>query len=138
MLSGSRRRTLLDVVHSDLNLRCLSRRERLVLGAICLCTLALLCTLQHNRVFFGDEIGTLNYLKESPGYILTHFGTHLSMNYFILVEKGGCVALRSEGLATDYTASDGCYCNNSVDCLAGAQIYGFHTHRADCCELSRV
>jgi hypothetical protein len=88
MLSGSRRRTLLDVVHSDLNLRCLSRRERLVLGAICLCTLALLCALQHNRVFFGDEIGTLNYLKESPGYILTHFGTHLSMNYFILVEKG--------------------------------------------------
>jgi hypothetical protein len=81
MLSGSRRRTLLDVVHSDLNLRCLSRRERLVLGAICLCTLALLCALQHNRVFFGDEIGTLNYLKESPDYILTHFGTHLSMNY---------------------------------------------------------
>ena len=88
MLSSSRRRTLLDVVHSDLSLRCLSRRERLVLGAICLCTLALLCALQHNRVFFGDEIGTLNYLKESPGYILTHFGTWLSMNYFILVEKG--------------------------------------------------
>jgi hypothetical protein len=88
MLSGSRRRMLLDVVHSDLSLRSLSRRERLVLGALSLCTLALLCALQHNRVFFGDEIGTLNYLKESPGYILTHFGTWLSMNYFILVEKG--------------------------------------------------
>jgi hypothetical protein len=88
MLSSSPRRTLLDVVHSDLSLRCLSRRERLVLGAICLCTLALLCALQYDRVFFGDEIGTLNYLKESPGYILTHFGTWLSMNYFILVEKG--------------------------------------------------
>jgi hypothetical protein len=59
-----------------------------MLGAICLCTLALLCALQHNRVFFGDEIGTLNYLKERPGYILTHFGTWLSMNYFILAEKG--------------------------------------------------
>jgi uncharacterized membrane protein len=88
MLSSSRRRTLLDVVHSNLSLRSLSRRERLVLGAICLCTLALLAALQHGRAFFGDEIGTLNCLKESPGYILTHFGTWLSMNYFILVEKG--------------------------------------------------
>ena len=59
-----------------------------MLGAICLCTLALLAALQHGRVFLGDEIGTLRYLKESPSYILTHFGTWLSMNYFILVEKG--------------------------------------------------
>src|SRR6266498_4399754 len=87
MLS-SHRRTLLDLVHSELSLRHLSRRERLALGAICLCTLALLAALQHDRVFFGDEIGTLRYLKKSPGYILTHFRTHLSMNYFILVEKG--------------------------------------------------
>jgi hypothetical protein len=87
MPSSSDRRTLLDVVHSDLSLRCLSLRQRLVLGAICVCALALLCALQHNRVFFGDEIGTLNYLKESPGYLLTHFSTWLSMNYFILVEK---------------------------------------------------
>jgi hypothetical protein len=50
--------------------------------------LALLAALQHGRVFVGDEIGTLRYLKKSPTYILTHFATHLSMNYFILVEKG--------------------------------------------------
>jgi hypothetical protein len=50
--------------------------------------LALLAALQHGRVFFGDEIGTLRYLKYSPTHILTHFGTWLSMNYFILVEKG--------------------------------------------------
>ena len=87
MPSCDRPRTLLDLVHSDLSLRCLSRKERLVLGAICLCTLALLAALQHGRVFLGDEIGTLRYLKESAGYILTHFATHLSMNYFILVEK---------------------------------------------------
>jgi hypothetical protein len=87
MLS-SHRRTLLDLVRSELSLRHLSRRERLALGAICFCTLALLAALQHNRVFFGDEIGTLRYLKKNPGYILTHFRTHLSMNYFILVEKG--------------------------------------------------
>src|SRR4029453_8402931 len=88
MLPSSRKRTLLDLVHSDLSLRCLSRKERLVLGAICLCTLALLAALQHGRVFLGDEIGTLKCLKESPTYILTHFSTWLSMNYFILVEKG--------------------------------------------------
>src|SRR5262249_44271847 len=40
------------------------------------------------RVFLGDEIGTLRCLKPSPTYILTHFQTWLSMNYFILVEKG--------------------------------------------------
>jgi len=88
MLSSGRPRTLLDLVHSDRSLRCLSRKERVALGAICLCTLALLAALQYGRVFLGDEIGTLKYLKKSPTYILTHFATHLSMNYFILVEKG--------------------------------------------------
>jgi len=78
----------LHYVHCELSLRRLSRQERLVLGAICLCTLVLLAALQHGRVFLGDEIGTLRYLKKSPAYILTHFATHLSMNYFILVEKG--------------------------------------------------
>ena len=88
MLSSARPRTLLDLVHSDLSLRCLSRRERVALGALCLCVLALLAALQHGRVFWGDEIGTLRCLKRSPTYILTHFETWLTMNYFILVEKG--------------------------------------------------
>jgi len=88
MASSDPPHTLLNLVHSDLGLRSLSRNERLALGALCLCTLALLAALQHNRVFFGDEIGTLKYLKESPTYILTHFSTWLSMNYFILAERG--------------------------------------------------
>src|SRR5258707_4853941 len=88
MLSSARPRTLLDLVHSDLSLRCLSRRERVALGALCLCVLALLTALQHGRVFLGDEIGTLRCLRKSPTYILTHFDMWLSMNYFILVEKG--------------------------------------------------
>ena len=53
-----------------------------------LCALVLYAALQHGRVFIGDEIGTLMYIKKSPGYILTHFATWLTMNYFILVEKG--------------------------------------------------
>jgi hypothetical protein len=79
--------TLLHSVHSELSLRRLSRWERLALGAICLCTLVLLAALQHGRVFMGDEIGTLRYLKKSSTYILTHFDIWLSMNYFILVER---------------------------------------------------
>ena len=78
----------MHLVHSDLSLQCLSRKERVALGAICLCALALLIALQHGRVFIGDEVGTLRYLKYSPTHILTHFGAWLSMNYFILVEKG--------------------------------------------------
>jgi hypothetical protein len=88
MLSNARPRTLLDLIHSDLSLRCLSRRERIALGVLCLCVLALLAALQHGRVFLGDEIGTLRCLRKSPTYILTHFDMWLSMNYFILVEKG--------------------------------------------------
>jgi hypothetical protein len=88
MPSSGRPRTFLSLVHSDLGLRCLSRCERIALAVLCFCELALLAALQHGRVFLGDEIGTLKYLKESPSFILTHFGTWLSMNYFILVEKG--------------------------------------------------
>src|SRR3954465_548305 len=82
------RRTWLDVVYSNLSSRHLSRGERLVLGVICLCSLILLVALQHGRVFLGDEIGTLRYLKQTPAYILTHFRPWLTMNDFILLEKG--------------------------------------------------
>jgi hypothetical protein len=78
----------LHYVRCELNLRRLSRRQVLALGAMMLCALVLYAALQHGRIFIGDEIGTLRYLKKSPGYILTHFATHLTMNYFILVEKG--------------------------------------------------
>ena len=81
-------RTWLDVVYSNLSSRHLSRGERLLLGVICLCVLTLLFALQHGRIFLGDEIGTLRYLKQTPTYILTHFRIWLTMNYFILFEKG--------------------------------------------------
>jgi hypothetical protein len=80
--------TLLRRVHAELSLCRLSRQERLALGAISLCAFVLCAALQYGRVFIGDEIGTLNYLKKSTAYLLTHFETWLTMNYFILVEKG--------------------------------------------------
>ena len=79
--------TLLCGVRAELNLQRLSRQERLTLGAISLCALMLYAALQHGRAFIGDELGTLTYLKESPTYLLTHFTPHLTINYFILVEK---------------------------------------------------
>ena len=66
----------------------MSQRERIALGVLCVCVLVLLAALQHGRAFWGDEIGTLVCLKRSSTYIVTHFEVWLSMNYFILVEKG--------------------------------------------------
>jgi len=41
----------------------------------------------YNRPFVDDEIGTLIYIKTSATFILTHFESWLTMNYFILLEK---------------------------------------------------
>jgi len=81
------RQTSLSRVHSDLTLRHLSGRERFTLAAITLLALLVRAWLQRGRLFWGDEIGTLNYIKASPGYLLSHFTSHLTMNYFILAEK---------------------------------------------------
>jgi len=43
----------------------------------------------------GDEVGTLVCMQESPEYILSNFGPWLSMNYFILLEKGLAAAFGS-------------------------------------------
>jgi hypothetical protein len=82
------KRTPLSQVHFDLTLRHLSGRERFALGVITTLALLVCAWFQHGRIFWGDEIGTLNYIKESPGYLLGHFNSHLTMNYFILAEKG--------------------------------------------------
>ena len=42
---------------------------------------------QYNRPFVGDEVGTLFYMNQSISYLLSHFDTWLTMNYFILLEK---------------------------------------------------
>jgi hypothetical protein len=84
---SDKRETLLSQVLCDLTLRRLSDRERLALGVITILGLLVRASLQYKRIFMGDEIGTLHYLKESPGYLLSHFTFHLTMNYFILAEK---------------------------------------------------
>ena len=81
------RQTPLSRVHS-LTLRYLSARERFALGAITILALLIRAWFQHDRLFWGDEIGTLHYIETSPEYLLSHFAPHLTMNYFILAEKG--------------------------------------------------
>jgi len=41
----------------------------------------------YNRPFVYDEVGTLIYIKKSATFLLTHFESWLTMNYFILLEK---------------------------------------------------
>jgi hypothetical protein len=41
----------------------------------------------HNRPFFGDEVGTLIYIKKDVPYLLSHFADWISNNYFIVFEK---------------------------------------------------
>jgi hypothetical protein len=41
----------------------------------------------NNRPFVNDEIGTLIYMEKSVTFLLSHFESWLTMNYFILVEK---------------------------------------------------
>jgi hypothetical protein len=80
-------KTWLQHISSELSLRRLPRAERRALFTILACGLMVRAAVAYGRVFTGDEIGTLNYLKRSPAYILTHFRDHLTMNYFILTEK---------------------------------------------------
>src|SRR4029077_16457825 len=57
---------------------------------------------------------------------------------FHLGGKMGRLALWSKGLATDSVAINGGCCNNSANCFARTQIYGFNAHRTDCCQLSCI
>ncbi len=82
------RQTPLSRVRSDLTLRHFSGREGFGLGVITILALLMRAWYQHDRLFWGDEIGTLDYIKTTPAYLLSHFTIHLTMNYFILVEKG--------------------------------------------------
>jgi hypothetical protein len=87
--------TVLDRIRAGACLSELDASERLVLAALTVLGAALRVWYQHDRPWFGDEVGTLLYMRESPGFILSNFGTWISMNYFILIEKALALALGS-------------------------------------------
>lgn len=74
-----------------------TRRDLLVLAGLTLAGAALRAALAWGRPRLGDEVGTLLNLRMDAGYLLTHFSGWLTMNYFILAEKGVAGLTGSEG-----------------------------------------
>ena len=72
-------------------------RDLVLLAAITLAGAALRLALAWERPRLGDEVGTLLNLRMDAGYLLTHFSGWLTMNYFILAEKGVARLTGSEG-----------------------------------------
>jgi hypothetical protein len=61
--------------------------QRLLLWAITLTGAILRIIYTYDRPFTGDEIGTLIHIQKSYSYLLSHFETWLTMNYFLAAEK---------------------------------------------------
>jgi hypothetical protein len=68
-------------------LRDLGPRERGALVGFVVLAAALRVVYQAGRPFTGDEVGTLLSLRRDYGYLLTHFDTWLTMNYYLALAK---------------------------------------------------
>lgn len=64
-----------------------SQNEKIFLLLITASGAAVRIIYFYKRPFFGDDIGTLIYIDKDFSYILSHFSTWLTMNYFIGLEK---------------------------------------------------
>ncbi len=73
------------------------RRQLMALASITLAGAVLRMALAWDRPRLGDEVGTLLNLRMDVAYLLTHFSGWLTMNYFILAEKGVAWLSDSEG-----------------------------------------
>ena len=78
-----------------------SLREAVVLAVITIVGTFLRLALAWGRPRINDEVGTLLDLRMSVGYLLTHFAGKLTMNYFIVAEKGVAALTHSEGWALE-------------------------------------
>jgi hypothetical protein len=64
-----------------------SRSEQWYLLTITFVGAIIRCAYLRDRPFVGDEVGTLIYIGKDIPYLLSHFTTWLTMNYFIVTEK---------------------------------------------------
>jgi hypothetical protein len=64
-----------------------SRSEQWYLLTITVLGAIIRCAYLRDRPFVDDEIGTLIYIGKSIPYLLSHFTTWLTMNYFLAAEK---------------------------------------------------
>jgi hypothetical protein len=68
-------------------LRDLGPLERWALVGFIALAAALRVVYQTGRPFTGDEVGTLAYLSRDYRYLLTHFDTWLTMDYYLALAK---------------------------------------------------
>lgn len=65
----------------------LSKNAKLYLLGIAIIGSLIRIALCYDKPFLGDEVGTLIYIKKDIPYLLSHFATWLTMNYFLVAEK---------------------------------------------------
>ena len=65
----------------------LSKNEKWALIAMTIIGSIIRIAYCYDIPYIGDEIGTLIYIKKDIPYLLSHFATWLTMNYFIVLEK---------------------------------------------------
>ncbi len=76
----------IKAAHSDEQLYS-SKTILLSLAVLIISGLAFRLHLQWDRSFTGDEVGTLLYMRESYGYLMSHVDMWLTMNFFIITLK---------------------------------------------------
>ncbi len=75
------------MIHNDHRLQSFSKYELWYLLSLTVIGALIRIIYHNNRPFVGDEIGTLIYMEKSVTFLLSHFETWLTMNYFIILEK---------------------------------------------------
>ena len=136
MLSSARPRTLLGLVNSDLSLRCLSRRERVALGALCLCVLVLLAALSTWPSILRRRDRYADMSEKKPNLHLDPFRNVAVDELFHFGRERCRLAVRSGGLAANPIADGRGRRNHSADCFARSEARRFDAYCADCRQLS--
>ena len=83
----------LSVVPRPASSASFSRTQICYLLLVTLIGAVLRLAYQYDRPLTFDEVGTLLYLRRGVAYLLSHFDVWLTMNYFIVLEKGIAAAL---------------------------------------------
>ncbi len=70
-----------------------------VLGGLAVLALVIRVVVAHDKTFYGDECGTMLWICSPVKYLLTHFQEWLTMNWFLVLEKGIAAAFGEGFLA---------------------------------------
>lgn len=73
--------------HGSVGGASLSKNAKWYLLGIAIIGALIRIALCYDKPFLGDEVGTLIYIKKDIPFLLSHFATWLTMNYFLVAEK---------------------------------------------------